>query len=183
MDAPEPLLNTVRVPGKVIVDHEVRALEVKTLPCRIGGHEDDHVGVARELFLDPRSLLTGYPAVYRHHGILAPKQRGDSPIQVVESVPVLRKDDELARCTVSRRRAEHAGVQDRAQLHPLGVLLRIAHTLGLGNKRVKRGDLRAELLYSLRGRRSIENFLLDILHLGGGIFLVVGAQPLHIVFA
>ena len=42
VDAPEALLDAVRVPGQVVVHHEVGALQVDALPRRVGG--DQHEG-------------------------------------------------------------------------------------------------------------------------------------------
>ena len=40
VDAPEPLLDPVRVPRQVVVDHQVRGLEVQALAGRVGGEQD-----------------------------------------------------------------------------------------------------------------------------------------------
>ena len=48
VDATEPLLDAVGIPGKVVVDHQVRGLEVETLARGVGGHEDLTVAVLGE---------------------------------------------------------------------------------------------------------------------------------------
>ena len=40
VDAPEALLDPVRVPRQVVVDHQVRDLEVQALAGRVGGEQD-----------------------------------------------------------------------------------------------------------------------------------------------
>ena len=40
VDAAEALLDAVRVPGQVVVDHQVGALEVDALARRVGGDQD-----------------------------------------------------------------------------------------------------------------------------------------------
>ena len=57
VDAPEPLLEPVRVPGQVVVHHEVRALEVDALPCGVGREQDLDLRVVLELLLRLQALL------------------------------------------------------------------------------------------------------------------------------
>ena len=45
VDAAEPLLDPVRVPRQVVVDHQVRALQVQALARGVGG--DQHPAVRR----------------------------------------------------------------------------------------------------------------------------------------
>ena len=45
VDAAEALLDAVRVPRQVVVDHQVRALEVEALAGGVGGDQDEHVRV------------------------------------------------------------------------------------------------------------------------------------------
>ena len=45
VNAPESLLNAVRIPGKVIVDHQMGALEVDTFRGRIVGQKNPDLRV------------------------------------------------------------------------------------------------------------------------------------------
>ena len=45
VDAAEPLLDAVGVPRQVVVDHQVRGLQVQALPGGVGGQQDLAVGV------------------------------------------------------------------------------------------------------------------------------------------
>jgi hypothetical protein len=47
MDASDPLLDALRVPGQVVVDERVGELEVEALGPRLGG--DEHLGPSAEL--------------------------------------------------------------------------------------------------------------------------------------
>ena len=48
MNATEALLQTVRVPWKVIVDHQVRALQVDALARSVCGNQNAHILVLLE---------------------------------------------------------------------------------------------------------------------------------------
>src|SRR5690606_25284628 len=52
VDAAEALLDAVRVPWEVVVDDEVRGLEVQAFAGGVGGEEDAGVGVLGELLGD-----------------------------------------------------------------------------------------------------------------------------------
>ena len=52
MDAAKALLDAVGVPGQVIVDHQVRALQVDAFARRVGGEQDDHIRVIAKTVLD-----------------------------------------------------------------------------------------------------------------------------------
>ena len=58
MDAAEALLQAVRVPGQVVVHHQVRDLEVHAFAGGVGGDEHDDLGVLPELLLRPEAVLT-----------------------------------------------------------------------------------------------------------------------------
>ena len=62
----------VRVPGQVIVDHQVGALEVDALARRVGRQQDLDVLVLGEGFLGLAPLLAAHPAVDRDDGLGTP---------------------------------------------------------------------------------------------------------------
>jgi hypothetical protein len=57
VDSPKPLLDPVRIPGQVVVDHQVCALEVYALPCSVSGKQHLHFRVVKEAFLCLTTLL------------------------------------------------------------------------------------------------------------------------------
>ena len=65
VDAAEALLEPVRVPGQVVVDHQVGALEVDALAGGVGGEQHLHVGVVPERLLRLQPLLAAHAAVDR----------------------------------------------------------------------------------------------------------------------
>lgn len=48
VDAPKPLLDAVRVPGKVVIDHQMGALQVDAFSRRIGGDQHLHLRIVEE---------------------------------------------------------------------------------------------------------------------------------------
>lgn len=76
------LLQTIRIPGEVVVDHQVGALEVDPFTGGVGGNEDLHVLVVSERFLGLPSLLAADPAVDGDEG-LGPADEGSNPFRQV----------------------------------------------------------------------------------------------------
>ena len=103
VDAAEALLDPVRVPRQVVVDHQVGRLQVQTLAGGVGGEQDLAVGVLGELLGDRAAVRAADPAVDGHDR-LGPAERDPDPLrEVVERVAVLGEDDELAGLAVAVR--------------------------------------------------------------------------------
>ena len=97
VDTPEALLDTVRVPGQVVVHHQVRTLKIESLARRIGGEHDDGIRIMCELLACYLAILAPGPAMDRDHCIGTPEKRGNLRLEVVECVSMLREDDDLPR--------------------------------------------------------------------------------------
>ena len=95
VDAAEPLLEAVRVPRQVVVDHQVSALKIDALARGVGGQQHLHLGVVPERLLRLQAILAAHAAVDDDHGLLAAEQRRDPLLQIVQRVAVLGEDDEL----------------------------------------------------------------------------------------
>ena len=67
----EALFQAVGVPGQVVVDHEMRALEVDPLAGGVGSQQHLHFGVVPEGFLYLQPFLTPDPTMDQHYGVLA----------------------------------------------------------------------------------------------------------------
>ena len=65
VDAAEALLDAVGVPRQVVVDHQMRGLEVQALAGRVGGEQDLAVGVLGELLGDLPAISAAHAAVDR----------------------------------------------------------------------------------------------------------------------
>ena len=51
VDSAETLLKTIRIPGQIVVHHQMSALKVDALSRRIGREQRLHVGIVQERFL------------------------------------------------------------------------------------------------------------------------------------
>src|SRR5205085_9427283 len=71
VDTSETLLQPVGIPGQVIVDHQVCALQVDTLTCGIRCHQHLHVFLLRKGSLRLCTLLSAQPTVNSDHGLIS----------------------------------------------------------------------------------------------------------------
>ena len=74
VDAAEPLLQAVRIPGQVVVDHQVSALQVDAFAGGVGGDEDFDFLVLRERFLGLAPFLAADAAVDDDDGLGSPER-------------------------------------------------------------------------------------------------------------
>ena len=95
VDAPKALLQPVGVPGQVVVDHQVRPLQVDALGGGIGRQQEGDVGVVAETVLGGAAFLSRDAAVDVHHQVAAPEERRDPLLEVSQRVAVLGEDDQL----------------------------------------------------------------------------------------
>src|SRR5690606_11002332 len=96
VDATEPLLEAIRIPRQIVVDHQIGALEVDAFASGIRRDEHPNLEVTPDRCLHPHSLVAVRAAVERHDRIWVPQHAGDLLLQVVQRVAVLGEDDELA---------------------------------------------------------------------------------------
>ena len=95
VNAAEALLETVWVPGQVVVHHEVCALEVDALSRCIRRYQDLHFGVVLEGLLDLQPLFAPDTAVDHRHRFRTTEERLNPALEVVQGVLVLGEDDQL----------------------------------------------------------------------------------------
>jgi hypothetical protein len=95
VDTAEALFEPVGVPRQVVIDHQVRALQVDALAGGVGRQQYLHLGVVLEGFLHLEALFPADAAMDDDDCLLAAEQRGDALLQVVERVAVLGEDDQL----------------------------------------------------------------------------------------
>ena len=96
VDAPEPLLDAVGIPGQVVVDHHVGDLQVDALSRRIGGHQHLHGRIHPEPLLQLPAVVALDAAVDGDHRLGAAEFGPYAVDHVVERVLVLGEDDQLA---------------------------------------------------------------------------------------
>jgi hypothetical protein len=75
MDAPEPLLDAIRVPGQIVVHHQVGALQVDPFARRVGRQQDFYIGVVPESLLRIHPVFPTHAAVDDNHSLSLPKKR------------------------------------------------------------------------------------------------------------
>ena len=195
VDAPEALLQPVRVPRQVVIHHQVRALKVDAFASRVGRQQHLDFGIVPEGFLRLHPLLAAHAAMDDDDGLAAAEQRRDAPLQVVERVAVLGEDDELLvrrGCRLRRRRtpasygagssAKPLGDRGRREdLAEQGRQLAPFLVLAAAPDRVARPSRRFSVSISMRSssidarrRGLVENLLLGRFDLGvGRVFQVL----------
>ena len=94
------------------------------------------------------------------NGVGTAQLGGDFILQVGEGIAVFGEDNDLAVFPI--RAGQHLAFQDFAQLHPLPVLVLVAHPPGSRNKPVQHGDFVRELHLVLGRGRAIHH-LVDLL--------------------
>ena len=80
VNASEALLEPVRVPGQVVIHHQVGALEIDAFAGGVGRQQDLHFGIVPEGFLRLHALLAAHAAV----------DDDDRPARRPSSVPIRR---------------------------------------------------------------------------------------------
>ena len=130
VNAPKALLDAVRVPGQVVVHHQVGHLKVHAFACGIRRDEDHDVRVLAKLLLCSEPVLAPRPAVDLDHRHTA-EQVAHLLHEVVERVAMLGEDEHLPTSTVLPKHDRVVALQDGGELIPLGIDLRGEHIRGL----------------------------------------------------
>ena len=129
VDATEPLLQSVRVPRQVVVDHQVcAALEVHALTRGIVRDQNPQIGIVVERGNDRPSSIAGHATVDHRHRLRPADPLRDTFSEVVQRVLGFREDQQLAarpRHVVNHRRL----VEDGAELRPFRVLTGLEQTI------------------------------------------------------
>jgi hypothetical protein len=70
MNAPKALLNAIRVPGQIVIDHQMRALKVDAFARRIGRRQDAHLGIVLKALFGLLALFAPQAAMNIDFGTL-----------------------------------------------------------------------------------------------------------------
>ncbi len=100
VDAAEALLQAVGVPGEVVVDHQVRALEVYALAGGVVGDHEEDIRVLGEGYDCLTAFIASETAVDHDDLLVLAAQRPDLLGQVEERILRLGEDDQLPAVTV-----------------------------------------------------------------------------------
>ncbi len=109
----EPLLQSVGIPGQIVVHHQVGALEVDAFAGRIRGEQHLHVRVVAEGFLGLEPVLAAHAAVNPNNRLLTSQQGPDAPVEVTQRIPVLGENDQL----LLRRRGRPGNLAGTGNVH------------------------------------------------------------------
>ena len=179
VNATEALLDAVRVPRQVVVDHQVRALQVDALPGGIGGEENLDLGIVTERLLRLQAFLAAHAAVDDDDCAFASQQGGDAPKQITERIAVLGEQHQLlvrrrrrrwnrprpvrrpvlGEAIGNRRRGEDLAEQG-GQFAPLRVGVAVANGQRLAFEAIQRLDLGPQLGDAPRRGGLVEDLLL-----------------------
>ena len=173
VDAPEPLLDPVRVPRQVVVDHQVSGLQVQALAGRVGGQQDLARGVVCELLRDLTAKGAAHPTVNRLDRLRPAQQGADPSREVLERVAVLGEDDQLAPLVARAGAGERVSLEDRAQLRPLAVGVGGADARGSLDQIGEVEQLCIQLLDGARRSRRVDQLVFEVFDLLGGELVVV----------
>ena len=106
------LFDTIGVPGQVVVDHKVGALQVQSLAGGVGSKQHEGARVVRELFADGLAKMPRRAPMNGANGVGAAQLGGDFILQVSEGIAVFGEDNDLAVFPI--RTGQHLAFQDFA---------------------------------------------------------------------
>ena len=184
VDAPKALLQPVRVPRQIVIDHQVRPLKIDALARRVGRQQHLHLRVVAKRLLGLQALLTAHPTVNGDDGLGAPQQGRHTVYQIVQRVAVFREHDELLAGRRGRRRNRPHSVgcrllgqmvrdsrrgedltEQAGKLAPLAILAAAAHRMRQRLQAAQGGDLTLQLINRAGGGRLVQHLGLNRLDL------------------
>src|ERR1039458_189375 len=130
VDAPKSLLKAIRVPRQIVVDHEIRSLEVHALSGRVGCHQYTHLRIGTEKRLQAPALVPMRAAMDGHNGVAVAEDAGDPAMQVIQRIAMFGENDDLSLATrsVTHRRFV---LKDLGEFIPFAITAGCDHGLGL----------------------------------------------------
>src|SRR5260370_24020190 len=95
MDSPKPLLDTIWIPRQIVIHHQVSTLKVDSFTGSISREKHLNFGIVPEPFLRAHPVFTAHPTM-NHNDSPRPTEEGrDLAFEVIQSVTVLREDNQL----------------------------------------------------------------------------------------
>ena len=159
VDATEALFQFVGVPGQIVVDHEVGALEVDALAGGVVGDHDEDILVVNEGIDGLAAIFPAHAAMDDDHGLVAAQRIADAVGEIVQRVPGFGKDDELAPVAFG---VFHQGIiEDAFELFPLGIRAGAPQLSGLFLQALEGLDLGLQLDHAARRGGQVEHFFLN----------------------
>ena len=123
VNAPESLFDAIWVPRQIVIDDDVRRLQVDALASGIGGDEYANVFVLSESVLDVIALVAPRGAVYLDDGIGRPEKIFELFGEVLERIAMLGEDDEFWRSFARSKDVARViiALQKRTELLPFAI--------------------------------------------------------------
>ena len=95
VDSAEALFKAVGIPGQVIVDHQMGALEVDAFSCRIRGQQNLDLRVVPEGFLDLEALFPANAPMNGDHRRFPAQKGGDSGVKVIQGIFMFSENNQF----------------------------------------------------------------------------------------
>ena len=80
VNAAEPLLQAVGIPGQIVIDHQVGVLEVDAFSRGVGSYQNADIGIGAEKRLEAAALVAVGAAMDRDNRVGVAKDPGDAPL-------------------------------------------------------------------------------------------------------
>src|SRR6056297_515557 len=139
----ETLLESVWIPGQVVINHQASALKVDAFTCSVSGDQNQHGRILPEDFLQPLSLVPRDAAVDSDNRLVIAQHSADALAKVVQRVLMLGENDEFASGAAF---AIHLRVflKQVRQFFPLAILAGLNDSSSLLFQRLERVDFQLQ---------------------------------------
>ena len=95
MNPAESLLDTIGIPGQVIVHHQVRTLQIDSFAGRISRKQYLNFRIVPKTLLRIHAVFAAHTPM-DHNDSTGPTQKGrDFPLKIIQSIAVLCEDNQL----------------------------------------------------------------------------------------
>ena len=180
VDTTKTLLESVGVPRQVVVNHQMRSLEVDAFPGGVRGNQDADVFVLSEFLLDLTTLVAEHAALNGRDGVGVAEERADFVREIAQRIPMFREDNEFFTLIVM----EHAFfvLEQFGEFVPLAVFAAHSDVVRQPFQILERVDFRLEFRNRARGGRFFRDvFLFALFFVGRVVFFVVFVVVLGVV--
>ena len=147
MNTAKSLLDPIRVPRQIVVDHQIGVLKVDTFASRVCRDQEANRRIVSEFVLDLQPFLAGNGTMDTADAVRLPCQGADFLLQIKECVLMLCEDNELL---IEKQILAFEQLRKTA---PLAVFVREADVIGLCLEILQDFNFSAQLLNRSRGCR------------------------------
>jgi hypothetical protein len=104
VNSTKPLLQTIWIPGQVVIHHQMPALQVYAFARRVGGNQNFDIFVLGKGVLRFLSVFSSHLAMNRHNRFGTSDERLNLRDEIIQRVAMLSENDQLAPMTMSIER-------------------------------------------------------------------------------